>query len=84
MRVNGLFPPEVTRGQPRVVITGREDVLLEGHRGLFSYETGRIRVRTREGLLTVTGENMTIDYFGAEDLLIRGRVTNVEYSGDGL
>ena len=82
MDIRRLFPAEVVKGQPRVVITGREELLLEGHGGLFSYETARIRVRTKAGLLTVTGEKLTIDYFGAEDLLIRGRVDGVVYGGE--
>lgn len=67
---------------PRLILTGRKEVLLEGHAGLFSYETNRIRVRVKGGLCTVTGENLTIDYFGAEDLLIRGRVDGIALDGE--
>lgn len=71
-----IAPPE-TAGETRVIWTGREEVTLEGHAGLFSYESKCIRVRTKTGLWTVTGEGLTIDHFGIQDLLIRGKITGV-------
>jgi len=53
--------------------------LLERHAGLFSYETKCIRARTREGVVTVTGENLTIAFFGAQDMLIQGRIAGVQW-----
>ena len=79
-----MTPPAVRAGRPRVVIFGREEVLVEGHGGLFSYETACIRIRAGEGMLTVTGEGLVIAFFGAEDLLIRGRVDGVSMGGEGL
>ena len=84
MHKRDWLPPEIAQGQTPVVITGRDEVLLEGHGGLFSYETKNIRVRTQAGILQVTGENLTIDYFGVQDMLIRGQVDGVQYSGAGI
>lgn len=67
------------KSAPRLLITGRNEVLLERHAGLFSYETKCIRARTREGVVTVTGENLTIAFFGAQDMLIQGRIAGVQW-----
>ena len=75
------MPPEIRENVPRVVITGNSEVLVEQHTGLFSYETGCIRIRTAAGLLKVTGEKLVIAHFGAQDLLIRGRVDGVSMDG---
>ena len=83
MKFRDFMPPEVVMGQPKVVITGNSEALIEGHRGLFSYETGCIRVRSALGIIQVTGDGMTIDHFGREDLLIRGRVDQVSIRGEG-
>lgn len=72
-----IAPAHVAGDAPRAVLTGRDEVLIEGHTGLFSYETKCIRVRTKAGLWTVTGEGLTIDFFGAQDLLIRGKVAGL-------
>ena len=82
MRLNGIAPEEVCRDTPRIILTGRKEVLVEQHGGLFSYETRCIRLRTRMGLLTVTGEGLVISHFGAQDALIRGRVDQVQIAGE--
>ncbi len=82
MRDGSVAPRQVLTDTPRLVLTGREEVLIEQHTGLFSYETACIRVRTRIGLWTVTGAGLVIRYFGAEDLLIRGRIDGIAVSGE--
>ncbi len=82
MRLNEIAPLERTEGESRALWTGRREVIIEGHRGLFSYETRCIRVRCREGLWTVTGEGLYIGHFGPEDLLIRGGVRAVTLEGE--
>ena len=77
MKNLSFSPPEMLQSRPRAVVTGWEEVLIEQHTGLFSYETSCIRVRTRAGILSVCGENMVISYFGTQDLLIRGKVTGL-------
>lgn len=72
-----LAPREVQSHQPRMVLTGGEEMLIEQHAGLFSYETKCIRIRTKTGLVTVKGENLVIAFFGTEDLLIRGKVEQI-------
>lgn len=84
MHLLSFAPLEVKSEIPRVVMTVREEVLIEQHTGLFSYETKCIRVRTRAGLMTVTGENLVIAYFGVQDMLIRGRVDGVRLDGESL
>ncbi len=82
MREGWLLSGQALRNAQRLVLTGRGELLIEGHAGLFSYETKCVRVRTEKGLCEVTGENLTIDFFGAEDLLIRGRIDGVRLDGE--
>lgn len=81
--MNGFFSPasQAVSNQPRIVMTGRTEVLIEQHKGLFSYETRCIRVRTKEGLIMVKGEEMVIAFFGVQDLLIQGHISAIEMDG---
>lgn len=83
MRFSQIAPPELVSNAPRLICTGREETIIEGHSGLFSYETSCIRVRTRMGVWTVEGENLLIEYFGTEDLKIKGRVDGIRLDGEG-
>ena len=84
MLLNGISPREMAERESRALWTGRREVIIEGHRGLYSYETRCIRVRCRQGLWTVTGEGLFIDHFGPEDLLIRGSVHAVALEGENI
>lgn len=83
MKMQGFSfaPLEVRSDNPRVVLSGQEEALIEQHRGLFSYETGCVRVRVKDGILAVTGEKLVIAHFGAQDLLIRGKISVVALEG---
>ena len=82
MRWEEFTPPEARGAETRAVMTGQKEVLIEGHRGLFSYETDRIRVRSKNGIWTVSGQGLIIDYFGAQDLLIKGCVDSIAIDGE--
>ena len=84
MLLNEIAPQEMAERESRALWTGRREVIIEGHRGLFSYETRCIRVRCRQGLWTVTGEGLFIDHFGPEDLMIRGSVHAVALEGEDI
>ncbi len=84
MHLNEIVPREMAERESSALWTGRREVIIEGHRGLFSYETRCIRVRCRQGLWTVTGEGLFIDHFGPEDLLIRGSVHAVALEGENI
>ena len=55
---------------------------IEGHTGLFSYETEKTRVRTPKGTVTILGEGMILSFFGAQDLAVRGRVHQILLDGE--
>ncbi len=68
--------------RPRIIVNGRDEVTVEGHTGLFSYETEKIRVRTPKGTVTILGEGMILSFFGAQDLAVRGRVHQILLDGE--
>ena len=82
MKINEIAPPEVGKGAARIILTGREEVVIEGHKGLFSYETKCIRIRSKSGLVTVSGQDLIIDHLGVQDLLIHGKVEDVAVDGE--
>jgi len=83
MRKEDVFLPEALGKESRVILTGRSSVLIEGHKGLFSFESAKIRVRAVNEMITVTGKNLMIEHFGTQDLLIRGQVDAVSAEEEG-
>ena len=84
MRGMNLIPPEIRSDAPRMILSGREELLIEQHGGLFSYESKCIRIRTKTGIVTVNGENLVIQYFGLQDLLIQGKIHGLLLDEEGV
>ena len=72
-----IFPAEVTSGVPRVVLVGRESVLVEQHRGLVSCETERISLLTECGLLTITGNGLSLRRYSEDEAFVGGKIEGV-------
>lgn len=81
MRLEPFLPSETLRGQCRVVISGKERMLIEQHRGLIGYARDRVIVRMEKGFMTVTGQDLTLDEYGEGDLLLSGNIRGMEFSG---
>ncbi len=73
------LPSDVVLDLPRVVLVGNVQAVIENHRGLIEYSPGRVRVGLDAGQLVLTGESLVIGTVGAEDMIILGRLTGLEY-----
>lgn len=78
MGLKDILPQEMTGEKCRVVIVGREEMLVEKHRGLISYETDAIRFRVKNGQVHIGGENLVITAFGAEDARVQGKIETLQ------
>lgn len=80
MRLNTILPPEATARVSRIVLTDMQHLLIEQHKGLFSYDESCIRVRLSSQLLSVLGADLVIRQFSAEDICIQGEIRALEFS----
>ena len=76
----GLLEDAVT-GSARVTMTGRSAVLVEGQHGVVELSSACIRLRTRDGVLSVLGEALELRELSLDAAMITGeRVETVTYS----
>ena len=66
------LPADVLTSGARVTLMGRACVLVEGQRGVVELETERIRLRTRDGVLSVTGNALCLKELSADAAMITG------------
>jgi len=72
------LPREVMLDVPRVIMIGTLQVHVENHKGILEYTPSRVRVRTPDGVVTVSGRRLRIGRIGREELTVDGRVDRVE------
>ena len=63
-------------------IYGKDRVLVEQHRGIQSYGTECIRIRTTYGVLVVEGEGLRLCCMSRSQLVIRGSILGLRMEAD--
>ncbi len=74
------LPGDIVAGLPRLVITGRESILLENHGGIVHYDEGRLVVSYAGGYLEVRGENLVLPLLRSDILAVEGNLLSLGFT----
>lgn len=73
------IPRDVISDVSRIVIMGNGIVHIEGFRGIAEYESGKISVKVKDGICTVSGEELSVAEITEEYINLKGKVKTVEF-----
>ena len=62
----------------RITSVGSNRLLVENHRGILLYESGRIQLATRCGCIEISGETLSLCEVRTDALIVRGNIRHVE------
>ncbi|MCL2285845.1 MAG: YabP/YqfC family sporulation protein [Firmicutes bacterium] len=71
------LPKEIALDFPVITATGRGEVTVENYKSLLEFTDVKIRIRTKEGTITVEGERLALKHVTSENLLVVGRVAGI-------
>ena len=66
-------------GKSFVTITGKNEIFIENFTRLIDYNEDKIIIQNKEYKIFITGKKLKIEYFNADDMFIRGMISNIEY-----
>ena len=72
------LPADGLVGLPRVELVGKQELRMEGHRGILAYGPEEIHISGGKLVLRVKGEGLELRAMGPEELLITGVIREVE------
>ncbi|MGL4774073.1 MAG: sporulation protein YqfC [Clostridium sp.] len=75
------MPREVIFDIPRIVITGNEEITIEHHKGIITFDKENIRVNSKLGPIKVSGKNFEILFIGSTSITVSGKFKAIEYEG---
>ncbi len=80
-RLAGLLelPQDIVLDMPRITMLGNKQLLVENHKGLIEYTGTLVRIKLSQGELAITGSDLVIGNFQAEQLLVEGTLTDIKY-----
>lgn len=73
------LPKDLMLGVPIVTMTGRREVLIENYKGILNLETSFIKVQTKNGVIFISGTQLSVEYYTNEEMKITGLIESVQY-----
>ena len=74
------LPKEVALDLPLVTATGRGEVTIENYKSLIEFTETKIRLRTRDGVMTIEGERLKLRQITTENVLVSGLISKINYT----
>ena len=80
-RVNKLLelPKEVYSNEPKIVITGFDELIIENFKGILEYEEFLVRINTYIGIIDINGYNLNLENMTNDDLRVKGKIESIEF-----
>ena len=77
------IPQELVLGWPRSVLLGDEKLIVEQHQGIYACTQEEIVLRTQCGLMSITGENLSLSRYDRDGLVVLGKIEKLSYRPKG-
>ena len=80
-RVNKILelPKEVYSNEPKIVITGFDELIIENFKGILEYEEFIVRINTYIGIIDINGYNLKLENMTNDDLIVKGKIESIEF-----
>lgn len=65
--------------EERFTILGKKGIVIEGHRGIYSFSDEKIEVKLKKCLLELIGKNFKVTEINCDELIIEGKIISVNF-----
>lgn len=76
------LPREIVMNVPKITITGDNEITIENHKGIVSFDNDKITINTKLGLLVIRGSKFEILFIGGSTITVGGKFKAIDYQGD--
>ena len=73
------LPAEVMFGLPYVTVTGKEEILIENHKGLIWADSSLLKIRSSCGIISVSGKCLFIKEITPVCIRVAGNIEKLEF-----
>ena len=79
-KINKLLemPKETYTDEPRIIITGFNELFIENYKGILEYENYFIKLSTYIGSIDINGFNLKLDKMNEDCLKITGKIESID------
>ena len=73
------IPKEIVSKQPKITVTGFNEVLIENFKAILEYENFFVRISTHIGNININGFNLILSQMTEDDILVSGIIENLDF-----
>ena len=79
-RINKMLemPKETYTNEPKIIITGFNELVIENYKGILEYEEYYIKLSTFIGSININGFNLKLDKMTEDSLKITGKIESLD------
>ena len=79
-RINRMLeiPKETYTNEPKLTITGFNELIIENYKGIIEYEDYYIKISTFIGCININGFNLKLDKMTDDCLKITGKIESLD------
>ena len=72
------IPKEVYSNEPKIIITGFEELIIENFKGILEYEEFFVRISTYIGIVSINGYNLNLENMSNDDIKVTGKIESLD------
>ena len=73
------LPKEVVSNEPRITISGFNEMLIENYKSILEYEEFYIKLNTYIGVININGFNLNLEKVSQDDIMVTGKIDSVDF-----
>ncbi|WP_333860102.1 sporulation protein YqfC [Clostridium sp.] len=76
------LPRDIILNMPQIKITGKNEIVIENHRGIVLFDENQIKINSGVGLISIYGSKFEVLFMGGSTITIGGRFNSIVYEGN--
>ena len=76
-------PEEVSSIKPKMTMQGFEKLFIENYQSILEYQDIFVRIKTRIGIVNITGFNLRLNDMTSDDVMIEGDIDSIDFEKIG-
>lgn len=73
------FPTDISLDLPKIIVVGNREITIENHKGIMSFQSNMVKINSRIGAVTITGNDFEILFISETSITIKGVFTGISY-----
>ena len=72
------LPKETYTNEPKIIITGFNEMIIENYKGILEYEDYYIKLNTYIGGININGFNLKLEQMTEDNIRITGKIESID------